>query len=310
MTLRGRAEPVRSADDRPPPGERRRRPPLHGAPPWPRAAPLAAARAGQRDGCRGPARLAPVRPARGRRPESRPGPARPDRGLSAGVDRCTAVPRSGPVRDLQQGPEPRAHGRAALLPGRLGSKLPAPRRRLVRRARPARRRAARPDSGEWRAVVDRCRAAGGDRLVLAADQPGPGAPGGTGRGRRPGLSRRAGNRRYYDLVERLFPPSCWPTAATSTTSSGTSSCPAFAPTACSAGRARPRSGWAWARRSPGPGDPPWQSRRACAPSWSSGATWLRSRSTESRASATSLPPSWPSSTRPRPSSGLLAILVG
>ena len=55
-------------------------------------------------------------------------------------------------------------------------------------------------------VVHRHRAAGGDRVVLAADEPGPGDP----RGARPrpgilGLARRDGNRRVYDLVERLFP---------------------------------------------------------------------------------------------------------
>ena len=54
-------------------------------------------------------------------------------------------------------------------------------------------------------VLDRHRTTGGDRLVLASDQPGPGALRGAGRGRILGLARRDGNRRVYDLVERLFP---------------------------------------------------------------------------------------------------------
>ena len=55
-------------------------------------------------------------------------------------------------------------------------------------------------------AVDRRRAARGDRLVLAADQPGPGDPRGAGRGRASSGSPGAtGNRRVYDLAERLFP---------------------------------------------------------------------------------------------------------
>ena len=49
-----------------------------------------------------------------------------------------------------------------------------------------------------------------------------------------GLARRDGNRRYYDILERLFPPNCWPRRFLSENSSCTSSSPATARTGCSA----------------------------------------------------------------------------
>ena len=63
--------------------------------------------AGQRDGRGRPARLAPVRSARGRRPQPRPRPARPGRRLPPGVDRRPPLPGAGALRDVQQGPQPR-----------------------------------------------------------------------------------------------------------------------------------------------------------------------------------------------------------
>ncbi|MEJ7697356.1 MAG: crosslink repair DNA glycosylase YcaQ family protein [Candidatus Limnocylindrales bacterium] len=57
-----------------------------------------------------------------------------------------------------------------------------------------------------------------------------------------GLARRDGNRRVYDLAERLFPPSSSPSDRRHATSSGTSSCRATAVTACSGRAVRPSCG--------------------------------------------------------------------
>ena len=65
-----------------------------------------------------------------------------------------------------------------------------------------------------------------------------------------GLSRRDGNRRVYDLVERLFPATCSPGASPSATSVATSCCRATAPTACSAAAGRPSLAGHGAAREP------------------------------------------------------------
>ena len=69
---------------------------------------------------RRPARLAPVRPARGRRAQPRPGAARAGRRLPPRVDRPLAVRGPAPVRDVQQEPVHRARRRAAAVPLDLG----------------------------------------------------------------------------------------------------------------------------------------------------------------------------------------------
>ena len=52
-----------------------------------------------------------------------------------------------------------------------------------------------------------------------------------------GLARRDGNRRYYDLLERLLPADVLARKTSAESNSGTSSCPATAPMACSASAA-------------------------------------------------------------------------
>ena len=128
-------------------------------------------------------------------------------GYRRDLDGRAPVPGPRAVRDLQQDALDRAHGRAAVVPDHLG---PPPEvahdggafdehaplvEELLERIR---------TSGA--AVVDRHRAARGDRLVLAADQPGARAARGARGGRASSRSsRREGNRRVYDLTERLFP---------------------------------------------------------------------------------------------------------
>ncbi|MEJ7791154.1 MAG: crosslink repair DNA glycosylase YcaQ family protein [Gaiellaceae bacterium] len=72
-----------------------------------------------------------------------------------------------------------------MVPDRVGPGATEARGRRVRRARPARRGAARADPDDRPDVVDRRPAAGRDRLVLAPDEPGPGAPRGPCRSRHP-----------------------------------------------------------------------------------------------------------------------------
>ena len=177
------------------------------------------------------------------------------------MDRPAAVRRSGPVRDVQQGPQPRPDRRAAVLPGDLGPQRDPPRHRLVRRARPARGRAPRADPGRGRAVVDGPGAAGRDRLVLAADEPGPGAPRGARRGRHPRPEPACRQPALLRPRRAALPGrACWPIDATSTISSSTSSCPGTGPTACSAPRATGRCGSGIGPVVAEPGDPPWRSR--------------------------------------------------
>ena len=163
------------------------RPALPRAPPPAPPAARAAAGAGVGAARRRPPRVAPVRPARRHRPQPRPRPRGPDRRLPASLDGRAAVRGAAAVRGLQQGPLAAADRRAAVVPGRLGSEP----RRTTRPAAfrdhaPARRGAARPDPARTaRSSADRRRTAGRDRLVLAADQPGPGDPRGARRGRHP-----------------------------------------------------------------------------------------------------------------------------
>ena len=129
--------------------------------------------------------LDPVRPDRRRRPEPRPRAARPDRGLPPRVDRRAAVRGAPPVRDLQQ--DASRSCPTAELPWyrhQLGPERTRHDGGDVRRARGARRGAPRTDPGPRgrcrRRDVGRAR---GDRLVLAAHEPGPGDPRGARRGR-------------------------------------------------------------------------------------------------------------------------------
>ena len=168
---------------------------------------VAAGGAGERAPGRRPARLAPVRPARGRRPQPRPGAARADRRLPPRVDRPLAVRGPAPVRDVQQEPQHRARRGAAAVPLDLGSR--ARRATTAARSTSTRRssRSSSTGSGTAGTLLPRdVGAARGDRLVLAPDEPGPGDPRGARRGRASlGIARREGNLRVYDLAERLFP---------------------------------------------------------------------------------------------------------
>ena len=112
--------------DRSPADQSRRRQALPRHPPLPRTTPVAATRAGQCDDRDRPDRLVPVRPARGRRPQPRPRPACPDRGLPAGVDGRSPVRGTVAVRGLQQGPLDPADGGAAVPPDHLGSRSSPP----------------------------------------------------------------------------------------------------------------------------------------------------------------------------------------
>ena len=58
-----------------------------------------------------------------------------------------------------------------------------------------------------------------------------------------GIARREGNRRIYDLVERLFPADLLAERPGSSSSAASSSCRATAPTDSSGPEGRPRSGW-------------------------------------------------------------------
>ena len=83
-----------------------------------------------------------------------------------------------------------------------------------------------------------------------------------------GLARREGNRRYYDLLERLLPADALAEPPLRASASGTSSCRGTAPTACSASAARTSSA-ASARRRPTRGSPALPGETRCARSSSS-----------------------------------------
>ena len=170
---------------------RARRAPLPRPASLPRAAARAAGRARERAGRRGPARIPPVRSARGGRPQPRPGAPRAHRWLPAGLDRRSAVPAPAAVRGAQQGAEHPALARAALVPPHVGPARPAPRGGHLRRSPGRGGGRARADPRRGPAVVARLRAGTGHRLVLGADQPRARGAGGALRGRHPG-SRAAG----------------------------------------------------------------------------------------------------------------------
>ncbi len=218
------------------------------SPPLPRPAASAAGRPGERDDGGRPPRVAPVRPARGRRAQPRRAAPRPDRGLPPSLDRRDPLRGPAPLRDLQQGTQPRPDGRDAVVPGHLGPPPDRPRGRRVRRARSARRGAPGPDPGARRPQLHRPRAAGRDRVVLAPHEPDPGDPGGPRRGRYPrsraGARATGGSTTWSSDSSR---PTCWRGARPSATSAATSSSRATGPTASSAGAARPRSSSASAR---------------------------------------------------------------
>ena len=154
--------------------------------------------------------------------------------------------RPGAVRDVQQDAVARAHGRAAVVPDHLGPPPRGARGRGVRRARAAGRGAARADPRrtaplsstdiEPRAAIDwYWRPTNQVRALLEAlAEAGILA-----------IARREGNRRVYDLTERLFPADaararrCRPTS-----SCATSCCRAIGATGCSARRGSTRCGWA------------------------------------------------------------------
>ena len=168
-----------------PPDRSGGRPALPRAPSLPGAAALAATRRGGRPLRVRPLGLGPVRPDRRDRPQPRSRPAVTRRGLPARGDRAAAVRRAGGLRDVQQGPLAGPDRRAAVVSPHLG---PGPRgapRRRVRRARTARGGAPRADPLRRPDERDRRRAAGHDRLVLAADEPGPRDPRGARGGGRP-----------------------------------------------------------------------------------------------------------------------------
>ena len=126
--------------------------------------------------------------------------------LRPGLDERAALRASRALRDLQQDAQPAAHQRAALAPADLGP-LPgrAPGGRL--RARTARRwstccerlRAEGPLSSldfERRATVDWYWGPTSEVRAVLEALPEAGIV---------GLARRDGNRRYFDLTERLYP---------------------------------------------------------------------------------------------------------
>ena len=192
------------------PDRSRRAPPLPSAGVTPRPISRAAARLflvrrhflapprslppGPRERARGlrATRPGPVRPSRGRRPQSRPGPWRPDRRLPARDDRRPALRRARPVRGLQQEPEPAADARAAVVPPHVGPLPGDPRKGHVRDAQGARRRDPRTDPQRRSAERDRFRDARPDRLVMAPDEPGARHPRGAGDVGRPRVGAATG----------------------------------------------------------------------------------------------------------------------
>ena len=201
----------------------------------------------------GPPRLAPVRPARHRRPEPRPGPARTDRRVPAGVDRRAAVRRA------RRCSRPTTRASRSLPTAELpwyrvtwdgsrerheaddASTSTPPSSTELLEPDPA-RRAAGPVDVEPRAAIDwYWRPTNQVRAVLEAL-----AEAGI-----LGLARRDGNRRVYDLAERLFPADAARRRAArdAASSTATSCCRATARTGCSGGRAVPSCGSGPRRRS-------------------------------------------------------------
>ena len=142
------------------------------------------------------------------------------------------------LRDLQQGPLHRPDRRAAVVPDHLGPRAAESRRsRRSTSTPPLVEELLGPDPARGAAGLDRLRAARRDRLVLAADQPGPGDPRGARRGGHP--RARPARRQPPGLRPRRAPvPGRAPRRAgpPSATSAATSCCRATAPTACSGAR--------------------------------------------------------------------------
>ena len=177
-------------------------------------------------------------------------------GLGAGLWRPPrgARPRSFPAGrpTYCSGPQPAADGRAALVPGQLGSRSRRARGRRLRRARAARRGAARPDPPRRSAVARR------------TSNRGPRSTGTGGRRTRSGPSSRrsprpaswpspgaratAASTTWRSACSR---PTCSRSARPSATRSATSCSRATGPTASSADRQR----GALVRRRPGDGRP-------------------------------------------------------
>ena len=211
-------------------------------PPPARAAALAAAGPGVGHGRHRPARLAPVRPARGHRPEPRPRCWRADRRLPARVDRRPAVRERGCTRRTTRA-SARADARAAVVPDHLGPERGGARRRAFDEHAPLveelleRIRATGPLSStdvEPRAAIDwYWRPTNQVRAILEAL-----AEAGI-----LGLARRDGNRRVYDLTERLFPADLLAERRPERDSAATSSCRGTARTGCSGARGVPSCGY-------------------------------------------------------------------
>ena len=214
----------------------RRRPALPRAPPPPRAAAVAAGRAGERHG-----RLRPAR-ARSSSTRSRSPAGTTTSSCSPG---SPATAASGPTRCSTRSArlfETYNKGLSIVPTAELpwyritwDRDADPARGRHVRRARGARRGAPRRGSATERAdVVDRRRAARGDRLVLAADEPGPGDPRGARRGGHP-RPRPARRQPPRLRPRRAAVPGGAARASGSgpRSSSATSCCRATAPTGCS-----------------------------------------------------------------------------
>ena len=151
-------------------------------------------------------RLDPVRSARGRRPQPRPRSPCPRSGLPPRADRRPPLRGARPLRDLQQGPQHRPDGRPALLPDHLGSATAraegggvfdehAPLvEELLERIR-ADGHLSSTDIAPRDAIDWYWRPTNQVRAILEA----------LAQSGILGIARRDGNRRIYDLVERLFP---------------------------------------------------------------------------------------------------------
>ncbi len=150
--------------------------------------------------------IGPVRPPGRGGPQPRPGAPRPGRATTSRVDGHAAVRDPGAVRDLQQGPEPAAHRGAALVPGGLGHQHSEYRSGVLSRYETTvdaileRIRLEGPLSSldfERKPAIDWWWGPTSEARALLEALSASGIL---------GLSRREGNRRYFDLMERLMPP--------------------------------------------------------------------------------------------------------
>ena len=159
-------------------------------------------------------------PAGGRRSHPRPRPARTRGRLRPRLAR-PALRAARDLRGVQQGTLLRPDARLPVVPRDGEPERPAPPCRERRGGRPR----ARADPRRRAVVLNRlrARAGGDDRLVRRADEHRScGLEAYTVTGVL-GLARRDGNRRYYDLIERLLPADVLAAASRSESSSVTSS---------------------------------------------------------------------------------------